>query len=299
VESQKTPVGIFALLVVSAALWGGAWPSGKVLAGSYPPASVIVFRYIIVVICFFTWLKLEKHPYGRPRRRDFGPLAMMAVTSVTAYQLFFMFGLRYTAASDASLVIAFNPTITAVLSVWILKDKMSWKRVGGLVLGVGGVALITGFSPNTSIPVDERLLGDGLVFGGAIAYATYTVVLRKYLQRDAEERLSVVGILAWISLIGAVLLVPVAVIEQPWTHHWGTVAWLNIAYLAIGSTVMGYALYAFGVERIGAARAAIFVNLVPVFGVLLSFGLLGEALGLTHLLSFVLIYLGVILVNRS
>ncbi len=76
-------------------------------------------------------------------------------------------------------------------------------------------------------------------------------------------------------------------------------SWLGILYLALLSTVVGYFFYVVGVSKIGAGRAAIFGNLVPVFGVITSVLLLKENLSPWHGVSFLLILTGVILVNRQ
>jgi drug/metabolite transporter (DMT)-like permease len=146
------------------------------------------------------------------------------------------------------------------------------------------------------------LLGVTLVFGGAGAYALYTVLLRRFVSANrvshAELAPSSLSILAWISLFGWIFMIPFSLLESPWTYTWTTTSWLGILYLALLSTVVGYFFYVEGVSKIGASRAAIFSNLVPVFGVISSILLLGENASPWHGVSFLLILAGVVLVNR-
>jgi len=79
----------------------------------------------------------------------------------------------------------------------------------------------------------------------------------------------------------------------------GPESWLGILYLALFSTVIGYFFYVEGVSKIGAGRAAIFGNLIPVFGVITSVLLLPENLSPWHAVSFILILTGVVLVNKQ
>jgi drug/metabolite transporter (DMT)-like permease len=109
---------------------------------------------------------------------------------------------------------------------------------------------------------------------------------------------SSLSILAWISLFGWIFMIPFSLLESPWTYTWTTTSWLGILYLALLSTVVGYFFYVEGVSKIGASRAAIFSNLVPVFGVISSILLLGENASPWHGVSFLLILAGVVLVNR-
>ena len=100
-------------------------------------------------------------------------------------------------------------------------------------------------------------------------------------------------------MFGWLFLIPLSLLEAPWTYSWSPLSWLGILYLALLSTVVGYFFYVVGVSKIGAGRAAIFGNLVPVFGVITSGLLLKENLSPWHGVSFALILTGVVLVNRQ
>src|SRR5947208_10052803 len=145
--------------------------------------------------------------------------------------------------------------------------------------------------------------GLSLVFGGAIAYGIYAFTFRIFAAADRIDHSvsapSSLAILAWISLFGWLFLIPLSLLEAPWTYSWSPPPWLGILYLALLSTVVGYFFYVVGVSKIGAGRAAIFGNLVPVFGVITSVLLLKENLSPWHGVSFLLILTGVVLVNRQ
>lgn len=142
-----------------------------------------------------------------------------------------------------------------------------------------------------------------LVFGGAVVYAAYTVLLRRFISdpinQAASRRPTSLAIISWVSLLGWLFLIPPSLLESPWNYTWDANSWLGILYLALLSTVVGYLFFVDGVTRIGASRAAIFSNLVPVFGVISSFLLLGESLSVWHAASFLLIFLGVVFVNTK
>jgi drug/metabolite transporter (DMT)-like permease len=290
---------VYSQLVVTMFLWGLAWPVGRILVTGLPPISIAVLRYAIVVPVLFTILWLKKNRL-RIRRQWTVNLVVMGLLSTTAYQAFFLYGVTYAAASDDSLVIGVGPVLIAVLASFVLNEPLTRTKVAGLLSGLAGIAVISLLSPNTNVP--NRLLGVTLVFGGATAYALYTVLLRKFIAtnraNNAEGALSSLSILAWISLFGWIFLIPFSLLEAPWTYNWSSTSWLGILYLALLSTVVGYFFYVEGVSKIGASRAAIFSNLVPVFGVISSILLLGEHASPWHGVSFLLILAGVVLVNR-
>jgi drug/metabolite transporter (DMT)-like permease len=281
-------------------LWGLAWPVGRFLATDLPPISIAVVRYAIVVPVLVAILRLRRTRLSI-RRQWIVNLVAMGLLSTTLYQAFFLFGVKYAAASDDSLVIGVGPVLIAILASFVLNEPLTKTKVLGLVSGMSGIAVISLLSPNTNVP--NRLLGVTLVFGGAAAYALYTVLLRRFVSAnqasDAEMAPSSLSILAWISMFGWIFMIPFSLLEAPWTYTWTTMSWLGILYLALLSTVVGYFFYVEGVTKIEASRAAIFSNLVPVFGVISSILLLGESASRWHGVSFLLILAGVVLVNRS
>ena len=282
-------------------LWGIAWPIGRLLATGLPPVSVAVIRYTIVVPVFFLilWIREGSTKISKEWVSTFIGLGIL---NTSLYQLFFLFGVRYAAASDDSLVIGVGPVLVAVLASVIIKEPLTRLKIVGLLCGITGVGLIALLSPNVDVP--NRLLGVSLVFGGAGVYALYTVLLRRFINRNSErlsQRLkpSSLAIITWISLFGWLFLIPLSILETPWTYSWDLASWAGILYLALLSTVVGYFFYVEGVSQIGASRASIFSNLVPVFGVLSSFLLLGENISIWHGASFLLVFGGVALANRT
>ena len=95
------------------------------------------------------------------------------------------------------------------------------------------------------------------------------------------------------------MFVPFAINESPWNRVWENEEWALIAYLGVLSTALCYVFFAMGVETIGANKAASFINVVPIFGILSSWLWIGEELGLVQIVSFILIYYGVKLVNQQ
>jgi drug/metabolite transporter (DMT)-like permease len=291
---------VYSQLLLTMFLWGLAWPVGRLLATNLPPVSIAVLRYAIVVPVLFGILRVKRQPL-RLERKWISNLVIMGLFSTTLYQIFFLYGVKYAAASDDSLVIGIGPVLIAIMASFVLSERLTKTKALGFISGLAGIGVISLLSPNTNVL--NRPLGISLVFGGATAYAIYTVTLRRFVAPNRADNTisapSSLTILAWISLFGWLFLIPLSLLEAPWTYTWGPVSWLGILYLALLSTVVGYFFYVEGVSRIGAGRAAIFGNLVPVFGVLTSFLLLNENLSPWHAVSFLLILTGVILVNRK
>jgi drug/metabolite transporter (DMT)-like permease len=298
-STRKLAITNLMMLTVSV-LWGVAWPVGRLLATDLLefPFTVMFLRYSFAVPILFAWMWIKEGNVV-PRAKDWKVLVIMAFTSVFLYQIGYMFGMQKTAASDASLVIGFNPIFVAILSVFALSHKLTTKSISGIFLSFIGIILIFIASPNIDISLEERLIGNSLIMFGAFTYAIYVIVMRQYVLNDEDGQLSSLSLIAWVSLIGWIFFIPFVLAESPWDRSWNNDEWLLIGYLGILSTALSYVFFAIGVEVIGANRASSFVNVVPIFGILSSWLWINEELGWIQLVSFGLIYFGVRMVNTQ
>ena len=296
-SNRKLAITNLMMLTVSV-LWGVAWPVGRLLATDLLelPFTVMFLRYAFAVPILFAWM-WAKEGNVVPKVEDRKTLIIMAFTSVFLYQIGYMYGMQKTAASDASLVIGFNPIFVAILSVFALSHKLTRESVSGIILSFAGILLIFLASPNVDIPLEERLVGNSLIMFGAFVYAIYVIIMRQYVLNSGQ--LSPLALITWVSFVGWFFFIPFVLAEEPWNRSWSNDEWLLIGYLGILSTALSYVFFAIGIEIIGANRASSFVNVVPVFGILSSWLWINEELGWIQLVSFGLIYFGVRMVNTQ
>jgi len=291
---------VYSQLILTMLIWGAAWPVGRVLAAGLPTVSIAVIRYVIVVPVLFLILRFRE---GKIHiRREWIPtLVLLGIFSTTLYQIFFLYGVKYAAASDDSIVIGAGPVMIGVLASVYAQERLTKWKILGLLVGLSGVVLIGFLSPNTGVL--NRPLGLSLVFFGALSYALYTILLRRFVQKTNFNQegihVSSLSINSWMAVFGLIFLAPFSLVEQPWNYTWNFNSWIGILYLALLSTIVGYYLYIEGVTKIGAGRASIFSNLVPVFGVLTSALILQEAVSVWTVVSLLLILTGVYLVNTK
>jgi len=298
-------LGTHLLLLLVAIIWGSTWAVGRFLSygmdestgANLGPATAAWLRYLVVVIAFVAWCWAYRNRNG-PRMlphdsRSWRYTVWLGLLGTMAYQLLFMHGMKWTAAGDASLIIPINPVFTVLLAAPMLGQKVTKRMAFGLLLGIVGVGAVVGWSPNTDIPFEHRLLGDTMIVLAALAWATNSNLTKIALEEDGigttEE------LVIWYSIVGWIMLTPWMLAEI-----WGsgipspnTVELGSIAYLGLFSTVLTYIWFARGIDRIGPTASASYVFLVPVFGVLSGWALLDESIGASMLVGFVLIVMGV------
>ena len=290
-------------LFTVAVIWGFGWPAGRVVANDVLPFTASWIRYIIATLCFLAYLKLSKQ-WMFPSKSEWKILFLIVFFSTCVYQAFFMFGMQYTAAGDASLMITFNPIFTAILAVIFLKESMHWNLVTGLLMGITGVGILFYYSPNIDIDFVDRAIGDLLIAGAALAWACNTILMKKAMTETDEKSskpLNPLELTVWSSVAGLILLTPIMAVE---TMTQGFVlpsadGWIGLVFLAIFSTVVAYVWFADGIIKIGASMSALYVYLVPPFGILGGYLLLDEKLGLSLVFAFILITGGVFIAQSK
>ncbi|MDC0212884.1 DMT family transporter [Euryarchaeota archaeon] len=309
--SYRENLSTHILLLMVAAIWGSTWAIGRFLSygiddanrASMGPATSAWLRYVFAVFAFAAWCWIYRNKGGPrilPRERNAWKYTFwMALLGTMGYQLLFMNGMKWTAAGDASLIIPVNPVFTVLLAVPMLGQRLSSRMVLGLLFGLAGVATVVGWSPNTDIPFEHRLIGDVMIALAALTWAATSNLTKMALSEGTVG--TPLEIVVWYSIVGWVLLTPWMLIEV-----WSTgvpvpssAEWASVAYLGLVSTVLTYAWFARGIDRIGTTAAASYVFLVPVFGVLSGWLMLGESIGVSMLVGFCLIVIGVREVQRE
>ena len=307
----KKNLGTHLLLVLVAVIWGSTWAAGRFLSyglneespATLSPATSAWLRCAFAVSVFFVWSISSRGDrtfrFLPPDRKSWVFSIWLGLLGTMAYQLLFMHGMSWTAAGDASLIIPMNPVFTVLLAVPMLGQRISTRMSIGLLIGIAGVAVVVGWSPNSGIPIEHRIIGDLMILFAALSWAATSNLTKIML--SWEDGYSSLEIVVWYSVTGWALLFPWMIAE-----NWGsaipepsTAEWLTIAYLGVISTVLSYVLFAKGIELIGPTAASSYVFLVPVFGVLGGWLLLGEEIGASMVLGFVLIVFGVTEVQRE
>lgn len=290
-------------LLFVVAVWGFGWPAGRVIALDVAPFAASWIRYVIAVVLFLIYLRISDQ-WSIPTRGEWKRIAWIGFFATCLYQAFFMVGMKYTAAGDASLMITFNPFFTALLAIVFLNEAMHWRLGAGITLGIAGVFVLFLYSPNVDLPFAERALGDLLIAGAALAWAGNTIQMKIAMTKPASDStscLSPLQLTVWSSVIGLLMLTPIAAVET-WMVGMpspSTNAWISIVFLAIFSTVVSYVWFADGILAIGAGKTALYVYLVPIFGIFSGYLLLDEKLGASLFLAFVLIVGGVALAQSK
>ncbi|GAB7022164.1 DMT family transporter [Salidesulfovibrio brasiliensis] len=286
---------IYLLLVGTMALWGGTWITGKMLAGSMGPLSASFLRFISasVFLVAMAWRQEDRFP--GISLRHVPHVCFLGLTGVFMYSWFFFKGLQTVPASRAALIVACIPVCVASVSALIFRERFGPIRIVGTLLSLAGVAMVLSDGDPISLFESGVETGDLLILGCVAAWTGYSIGGRVAMQHLQPARA-----VMWSCVFGSLFLLVPALqqgLVADVTHSTLT-DWANILYLGVAATGVSYAWYYRGIQAIGPARAAIFINLVPVFAILFATILLGESVALSLLGGGAMVIVGVTLTNR-
>ena len=275
-------------LVAAMLLWASSFVALKLAFRSYDPMVVIFGRMFLASLFFLPFIPSFRRI--RFRRGDLKYLALMALCEPCLYFVFEARAMENTTASQAGMITAMMPLLVAILAWFFLRERISRLTLAGFVLAiVGAVWLSLASSSDAYAP--NPLLGNFYEFLAMICAAGYTVSLR-HLSAGYPP----LFMAAFQSFAGSLFFFPFLLLPQTvLPSEFLLVPALAIAYLGIFVTLVAYTCYNIGVKHIPASQAAVFVNLIPVFSVLMAMLFLGERLNLQQLAASALVLAGVLI----
>ncbi|MDH4348984.1 MAG: DMT family transporter, partial [Gemmatimonadota bacterium] len=277
------------LLVVL--FWGGNFTASKLAFPTLAPMAFTAIRFLAATA--LVWVLA-----GRMERRQpldpglIWPLIVLGLIGNTLYQVFFINGLARTSAINTSLILVSMPTVVTVAAGVMGLETVSGRQRLALALATAGVVAVLGARGLELSAGDWQ--GDAMILASVGCWAAYTLGLRKI-----AGRISALSVTAWTLLTGMPGLV-IAGWPSLMRVEWGAVtgvAWAGLAYSTLLSLVAAYLLWSRGVQRLGAARAALYTCLTPVVATMVAILVLGERPTAAHLAGGALIIGGVLLGN--
>lgn len=282
---DKRRLALFYATAVSV-IWGLSFLSTKVSIAVLPPMTIAAARFVMAVILLLA-IALAKRENLRLKLKDVPLMALTGLMGISIYFLCENNGIALLTASESSLVIATIPVLTMLVERIAVGTRLGRRAYVGAALSFGGVALIVMPSLGSR---SSSLLGFLYMGGAAAAWVVYAL-LTKPLSRSYGR----ISVTFWQSFFGLLGCVPFALAERGAWRMPGTVVILNLVYLGVFCSAIGYWLYVEALDALGAGTSSVFLNLVPVVSVAAAFVLLGERLGIESLAGGVVAVGGVYL----
>ncbi len=288
------PLLTYCSLVLTMFLWGGTFIAGRLLAGAIEPASAAFLRFFIASVAMVVVTRSLEGKFHLPPVRLWLPLILLGMTGVFAYNVFFFNGLQHISAGRASLIVAGTPLVITVFAALFLRERLTFLKTCGVLVSLAGAIMVISNGHPGSLFTGGFGRGEQALVGCVLSWSAYSLIGRSVLRS-----LPPLTAVCYSSIIGTLLLAFPAARAGLFGHLSSItlLSWASLAYLGLGGTALGFSLYYIGIKKIGASRAGIFINLVPVFSILLSWFILGETIRPAVLAGGLLVLTGVTMAN--
>jgi drug/metabolite transporter (DMT)-like permease len=263
-----TRLALLALIL----FWGANFSLVKLALRDLSPLAFTSLRFLLASGVLWVFLKAGGDRV-RIKRLHWLAVIGLGIIGTTIYQTLFIYGIDWTLAGNASLMLATTPVFTTLLSLVFRQERSSLVVAAGVGLSVLGIALVVlggstgvGFSAAT-------LTGDLAVLVAAAAWSVYTVGSVPLVHRYGV--VPVTAATMWVGTAGLLIVSLPALVGQDWAAvH--PISWLAVLYSGVFAIATAYFLWYFCVRQIGSTRTAVYTNFTPVVALLVAWPALGE-----------------------
>jgi drug/metabolite transporter (DMT)-like permease len=276
------------LLTLLALIWGCAFLFIGIAVRHVPPLTYVWLRLTIAAAGLWIYVKAKKQSIGLPRQ-VWGAILLVALLNNMLPFALFGWGQTHIASGLASILNATTPIWGVLVAHFLTRDeRMSPRKIAGVLLGFGGVVVMIG--PSLLSNLGTGALAQLACVAASLSYALAAVWSRRFKRLGISPLSVTTGQLT----AGALTMLPVSMIaDRPWTHALPPAsAWAAIGALALFCTALGYVLYFRLIDRAGATNAMLVTLLVPPVAILLGGVFLGERLAPEDFAGLALIAVG-------
>ena len=225
--------------------------------------------------------------------QDIPSLLLLSLIGIPINQFLYLYGIKYTIASNGALLYAMTPVFVLLLSRWIVQERMTVQKIIGVAIAFIGVSIVI-FEKGIDFS-SEYFFGNVLILIAVIAWAFYAVLGKKMITRYGSFHIS-----ALTMIFGAILFSPFGIYVSI-GYDFSTIALPEISallYLALGTSVVGYVLWYYAIGKIETTKVAVFQNMQPVLTTILAVILLDQPITSMFVIGGVITLVGVWITQR-
>ncbi len=271
-NSSPSNAATYLALAVLIFVWASNFSVVKFALRDFEPLAFNGLRFTLASVLL--WLVVTvRGREARVDRRHWPALIGLGVLGNTIYQVFFVYGIDWTLAGNASLMLATTPVFTTLLSATFRQERIALIAWSGVVLSFVGIVLVVLGGRAALTFGAETVRGDLTVLAAAAAWSAYTVGSNPLVRRYGA--LHVTAVTMWIGCVGLVIVSLPAILGQDWSAV-GPASWLALVFSGAFAIALAYFIWYYSIRAIGNTRTAVYSNLIPVVALLIAWLALGE-----------------------
>ena len=240
------------------------------------------------------WLIGLFAPKEKIERGDFLKIIFASILGMCINMLAFFRGLELSTPINSGVIITLSPVLVLILSYFFLKEKITVKKILGILIGFSGAVFLILNSSKTGINAPNIPLGNSFFLLNASAYAGYLIIVK-----PLTRKYNIFTLMKWLFLIGLILSTPITFnqfIEVKWTELPWFAIW-RMGYVVIGTTFLTYLFNIYALKKLSPTTVGSFIYLQPIITILFALITANDTLDTTKILSCILVFIGVYLVS--
>jgi drug/metabolite transporter (DMT)-like permease len=286
---SEAPKKIFICLIIIQILFGINFAASKLIVEKLSPIVWANLRFLTAGLLLLAFNLIARRNHPRVDKNFLMGIIPLSLLGMGLGQSLFLFGISKTSSTNTAIITSAIPILTTLAVILKGDEKFSFMKVLGILITLFGVFLIRGIDV-TQFKFDS-VLGDFLVFMGALAFALFLAFGKAFVSRYDN-----LWITTWFFMISGIFMLPLS-----W-NYWGEIQSfkfdLNFILLAlysiIGATIITYFLNNWVLKRIESSKVALFIYLQPVVAAVIGVFYLGEKITTMMVASILLIISGMI-----
>lgn len=277
------------IMVIACIFWAGAFIAGKFSVTEFPVFSLTFFRFFFAVILMIPILKIKNESF-KIDKEDFYTFLKLGIIGMVGYHILFFMALKFTSSGNSSLIAATNPIITTILAYIFLKEKINIKNIISICISFFGVLIIISNGNINFITNMHFNKGDIIMVFAVFCWASYSIISKNVLKKYSPLKVTFFAF-----LFCTIFLIPFVIYENPMSYIPNTTlkGWLAVIYMSIFASLIGYLIQQISIKNIGPSKTNLYINLVPMFSMILAYFILDEPVTKIKLIAGLFIITGV------
>lgn len=289
----------FLLTLCAAIFWGANFNAGKLLVSYFEPLHLVTIRFLCSLVCIFPIILCTKARtiFIPTFKKNFWVYTLLSLIGIIGYNGLVFEGVKYTSSVNAALIMATNPPLTMFFAAFLLQEKMNNSQKLGAIISLLSVAIVITQGSLQALLQLQFSFGDLIVMLANICWALYNVLSKRYL-KDSMPLITTTSTM----LISSILLLFVGGTGQMEAFHHlfeqTSTVYYPLIYMVVLGTVAAYLFWNYGISRLGAGKAAIFFNLIPIVTTIISF-FQGQTVTMIQIMGGLSVIFGVLLSTKA
>lgn len=284
------------MLILTPLFWAGHSVVGRIVANEIPTFSLVSLRWLAAFVILMVFVTPTVWPQRWLLVRHWRYVLITGLIGPALFPCLLYTGLKTTTVTNTSIIQTSVPALVPFIAWILLKDRVTWQQVTGILVSSIGVVLIITQGNPLAIAEVEFVPGDLVILCAFTAWALYTVFIR---MKPAEMHPNT--LLASSMFIGGAATLPLCL----WELSQGMYVPMNsqsawaFGYIMLFPTLLAYYFYNYAINIVGPTKAGLASHLVPPLGICLGVIFLNESFHTFHAVSFAAILIGVFMVIRG